>query len=64
MGINGKKVFNSELFFESVPDEFVDVPLDEWKYREGDSEVPIVLPRICIISALRKIGRYRRLARD
>ena len=48
MGINGKKVFNSELFFESVPDEFVDVPLDEWKYREGDSEVPIVLPRTYI----------------
>jgi hypothetical protein len=27
MGVNGQQVLNSELFFESVPDGFVDVPL-------------------------------------
>lgn len=45
MGINGQPVLSSELFFESVPDGFVDVPLAEWKYEEGSREVPIILPR-------------------
>lgn len=48
MGINGQPVLNSELFFESVPDEFVDVSLDDWKYEEGSHEVPIILPRTYI----------------
>ena len=48
MGINGSRLFNSELFFESVPDDFIDVPLDEWKYQEGSHEVPIILPRTYI----------------
>lgn len=48
MGINGQAVLSSELFFESVPDGFVDVPLKEWKYVEGSKEVPIILPRTYI----------------
>ncbi len=44
MGVNGVPVLSSELFFESVPDGFVDVPLDQWKWKEGD-DVPIILPR-------------------
>ncbi len=44
MGVNGVPVLSSELFFESVPDGFVDVPLDQWKWQEG-SDVPIILPR-------------------
>lgn len=48
MGVAGTNVLNSELFFESVPDEFVDVPLKDWKYRPGDREVPIILPRTYI----------------
>ena len=44
MGVNGVQVLSSELFFESVPDGFVDVPLDQWKWQEGD-DVPIILPR-------------------
>ncbi len=48
MGIGGQSVLSSELFFESVPDEFVDVPLKEWKYTEGSREVPIILPRTYI----------------
>ena len=44
MGVNGVPVLSSELFFESVPDGFVDVPLDQWKWQEGD-DVPIILPR-------------------
>lgn len=48
MGVNGQAVLNSELFFESVPDGFVDVPLKDWQYREGSKEVPIILPRTYI----------------
>lgn len=48
MGVNGQAVLSSELFFESVPDEFVDVPLNDWKYVEGSKEVPIILPRTYI----------------
>ncbi len=48
MGVNGTQVLNSELFFESVPDEFVDVPLAEWKYTEKSNVVPIILPRTYI----------------
>ncbi len=36
---------STDMFFESVEDEFVDVKTDEWTYREGDHEVPIILPR-------------------
>lgn len=45
MGVSGMKILNSELFFESVPDPFVDVSLDNWHYTPGDSLVPVILPR-------------------
>ena len=45
MGIGGQNVLNSELFFESVPDNFVDVKLNEWKYTQKEKSVPIILPR-------------------
>ncbi len=45
MGINGVPIINSELFFESVPDGFVDVSLNDWTYSEGSHTVPIILPR-------------------
>ena len=45
MGVSGMKILNSELFFESVPDPFVDVLLDNWHYTPGDSLVPVILPR-------------------
>ena len=48
MGVNGVNVLNSELFFESVPDGFVDVPLKDWKYTPGEKVVPIILPRTYI----------------
>jgi len=33
------------LFFESVPDEFVDVQSDEFKWEEGDVEIPVIVAR-------------------
>lgn len=45
MDINGSEVLSSELFFESVPDKFVDLPASKWHYDAGSTEVPILLPR-------------------
>ena len=35
----------TEMFFESVPDEYVDVDSKRWTYTEGDIMIPIILPR-------------------
>lgn len=36
---------STEMFFESVPDHFVDVSSDKWHFQEGQTTVPIILPR-------------------
>lgn len=36
---------STAMFLESVPDKFVDVKADNWTYREGQDEVPIIIPR-------------------
>lgn len=33
------------MFFESVPDEFIDVDSEEWRFEQGDDVIPIILPR-------------------
>jgi len=43
--LDEKTSFSTEMFFESVPDEFVDVKSDDWGYEQGSYEVPIILPR-------------------
>ena len=45
MGINGVTQLGTEMFFESVPDAFVDVDLKKWHFAEGDEVVPIILPK-------------------
>ena len=37
--------FSTDMFFESVPDDFVDVKTEAWHYEEGQTELPIILPR-------------------
>lgn len=37
--------FATEMFFEAVPDEFLDVDLSKWKYDPAGDMVPIILPR-------------------
>ncbi len=37
--------FYTELFFESVPNEFIDVETDDWHWEEGAREIPIILSR-------------------
>ena len=48
MGVNGTSVLNSEIFLQSVPDEFVDINKTEWSFDETKREVPIILPRTYI----------------
>ena len=44
LGMNGINM-STDMFFESVPDEYVDVKSDKWTYRPGSDEVPIIVPR-------------------
>ena len=44
MGMQGIRM-STDLFFESVPDEFVDVKLDKWKFDPSSDVVPIIIPR-------------------
>ena len=37
--------FSTEMFFESVPDDFVDVEKGKWTWKEGETELPIMLPK-------------------
>ena len=36
---------STAMFFESVPDEYVDVNLDKWEFDEYERVVPIIIPR-------------------
>lgn len=38
-------MYSTEMFLEAVPDGFIDVDLSDWKYEEGDKEVPIIIPK-------------------
>lgn len=36
---------STAMFFESVPDDYVDVNLDKWHFSPGDEVIPIIIPR-------------------
>lgn len=40
----GQKM-STMMFFEAVPDDFIDVDTDRWHFKEGDELIPIILPR-------------------
>lgn len=44
-GIQGMPGMSTDLFFEAVPDNFIDVDANAFQWHEGDSLVPIILPR-------------------
>ena len=37
-------VFYTDLFFESIPDEYLDVGTDEWKWNNSLDFIPIIIP--------------------
>jgi hypothetical protein len=43
LGLPG--VFATDMFFESVPDRFIDVTTDEWRFDRSKRDIPIILPR-------------------
>lgn len=40
----GDLQFYTDMFFESVPDSFIDVKNEEWQWKEGENSIPIILP--------------------
>ena len=45
MSIGGRKILNIDLPIESIPDAFIDMASDEWKFDESRDFVPLILPR-------------------
>lgn len=41
---NGRGMSTS-MFFESIPDEYVDVPKSQWSWQEGSDELPIIISK-------------------
>ena len=41
----GQRGMSTYMFFESIPDDFVDVPRSQWQYRPGSGEVPLILSK-------------------
>ena len=35
----------TEMFFEALPDQYIDADLSRWNYREGCDTLPVILPR-------------------
>ncbi len=35
----------TDMFFESLPDDYLDIPKELWKWQPGDTIVPIAVPR-------------------
>ena len=44
MGLKGSDALSTEMFFEAVPDQFVDNKKADWSYTEGSDSVPVIIP--------------------
>ncbi|KAA6307180.1 hypothetical protein EZS27_041153, partial [termite gut metagenome] len=44
-GAENTSTLSTEMFFESVPDEFIDARLEKWQYDESSRIIPIIIPR-------------------
>ena len=44
MGMQGVRM-STDMFFESVPDAYVDVKLDRWHFDPSQDVIPIIIPR-------------------
>ena len=45
VGVGGMMNMGTDMFFESVPDSYIDTDLSKWAYNPGDNTVPIILPK-------------------
>lgn len=41
----GGRGLSTNMFFESIPDSFVDVPPSQWQWREGSDELPVIISK-------------------
>ena len=44
-GVAGIRGFSTDLFFEAVPNEFLEVETNKWNWKEGDQMIPIIIPK-------------------
>ena len=44
-GIGGIRGFSTDLFFESVPEDFIEVEKSDWEWKEGENFIPIIIPK-------------------
>ncbi|MDR0661047.1 MAG: ABC transporter permease [Prevotellaceae bacterium] len=44
-GSGGLMGFSTDLFFEAIPDEFLDITSADWGWSEGSEFIPIIIPR-------------------
>ena len=66
MGINGVAQLGTEMFFESVPDAFVDIDLRKWHFSEGDGTCPLLCLKLTspsTTSASRRARTFQRFRR-
>lgn len=42
---NGGRSLSTFMFFESIPDNYLDINPMQWQYREGSGEVPIIISK-------------------
>lgn len=41
----GERNMSTSMFFESIPDKFIDVNASDWKFQPGDEEVPLIISK-------------------
>lgn len=41
----GGRSMSTALFFESIPDQFLDTGSASWRFRDGDTEIPVIIPK-------------------
>lgn len=44
LGGFGGQLFKSDIFFEAVPDRFVDIEGSLWQWKPGDKTIPVIVP--------------------
>jgi len=49
-GVGKGLEMNTAMFFEAVDEKFIDLKKDQWKWHEGEQEIPIILPSILLES--------------
>lgn len=63
IGVGDASPLTTDLFFDAVPDEFVNLPQNVWAYTPGSRDVPIIMPRSYLALYNFGFAQSRRLPR-